>query len=803
MTSKDAFGIPMKYQRKSGGQSYFLNENIPAKKGVNGEYDIGRIVVEGNGGDIIYSNKSGFYKLTQNSKVRISMTGSDGYQSSQVVTDREQIALRGFMMTNKDLGNFELSFSFVYNGSGTDSCNVFLSGRGGKHIIARNCEGSSYKAGIKLRTPNECHISKESYNGYFPSGSVRDTTNDVFTTIQGREVFLKLCVYDVDENNIATNDKTLAVAVKIELYGGIETAEGSGEFSNLRLLHQTIDQGNWSVGADQCGNVTPDQIILWSGPIVSIGWEGLPDIDFRKLSYAEIDPTATTEIPPNLGTELPPSEEPPLQSVEEEPNDILGVRKIYQTKEGGSYFIPSLTGVINDSRFDRNEAEVTHLGNGIYQVLPGTTRMKMFSTPEANQRGEDFEGYTTYNFESLRKRGAWDNPNTDFRNMEVTIYLQHLEQANKDNDEFSLVTNSVMHDSKVQKGCGGSSYHGNIFLDGKFRFKKEQRHVDYDNKGASQKGIGNITGKTIGMKFIRYELPDNSVKLEIWADPLNKNIWDKYHEMIDKDDWGDAMTVCKALKPGAAILWGSPTVIIKCNNQKFNFSKPSVREIVSGSLIPQLPGTGGGSTGNLSRLTALWTFLWDHITDTGGQTCAGAAPPGGGTYTNRYNVSTINDDKPLSSNWSAEDNRISVGEYVNNTNSIMYQKKYTKIGFYVKKFGSPTGTLNFRSWNNNGDIVVTYGSVDISTLTTDYILYEFTKDDIASFLPNGLLQGYSVGLSISGGSSDSSNHVLVGINTSNPIDSSNSIEFQFELLSSPQLQLHSSRDCCGQFYDSP
>ncbi len=51
------------------------------------------------------------------------------------------------------------------------------------------------------------------------------------------------------------------------------------------------------------------------------------------------------------------------------------------------------------------------------------------------------------------------------------------------------------------------------------------------------------------------------------------------HEGIDLGNWGDNMKLCGAKKDGQAITWGSPIVIIKANDFKFDIYDIEIREI--------------------------------------------------------------------------------------------------------------------------------------------------------------------------------------------------------------------------------
>ncbi|HEX7274382.1 MAG TPA: hypothetical protein VF248_02095, partial [Nitrososphaeraceae archaeon] len=169
---------------------------------------------------------------------------------------------------------------------------------------------------------------------------------------------------------------------------------------------------------------------------------------------------------------------------------------------------------------------------------------------------------------------------SDWKNMEITIYVKVLSTSGG-GDEISLVSRSVRHSTNVQEGCGGSSYHNNIdFTNGKFKFKKEMWHVNYDIKPYTGITIGSTMNKWIGFKGIVYNLPDGSAKLESYVDKDNNNNWQKATEFVDKGNWGDDMTHCNARTDGAAISWGSPMVIFKSNGVTYDFKKFSVRQIV-------------------------------------------------------------------------------------------------------------------------------------------------------------------------------------------------------------------------------
>ena len=200
----------------------------------------------------------------------------------------------------------------------------------------------------------------------------------------------------------------------------------------------------------------------------------------------------------------------------------------------------------------------------------------------------------SWNFSELKKIGYWYKP-TDWKNIEVTLVFKLLDSARSKGDQhsISIVTRSISHsqlDNEYKKSddeppffCGGSSYHNNLSNDGNVRMKKEQFHIDYEwERYNPEITVGDIYNKIIGFKAIVYNVNDTAVKLETWVDTVNqgRGPYKKIHEGIDLGNWGDNMRLCGAEKEGQAITWGSPIVILKANDFKFDIYDLEIREIV-------------------------------------------------------------------------------------------------------------------------------------------------------------------------------------------------------------------------------
>jgi hypothetical protein len=321
-----------------------------------------------------------------------------------------------------------------------------------------------------------------------------------------------------------------------------------------------------------------------SGTTLDFEKYDLPDTNARYIKITvngntQNDYASITEVKVTIGNTSPPTTPTGGGGTGDDSGSASdGVKTIYPTLTGGETWFFNPTNP-NDGQFDRNGAEITKNSDGSWHLKPGTTRMLAFTKSSGLPSDEVRSSLPTYDYSRLAQTGYFYKP-TDWKNIEITIYVKVL-SASGGGDEISLVSRSVRHSTNVQEGCGGSSYHNNIdFTNGKFKFKKEMWHVNYDIKPYSGISVGSTMNKWIGFKGIVYNLPDGSVKLESYIDKDNNNNWQKATEFVDKGNWGDDMSHCNARTDGAAITWGSPMIIFKSNGVTYDFKKFSVRQIV-------------------------------------------------------------------------------------------------------------------------------------------------------------------------------------------------------------------------------
>jgi hypothetical protein len=282
----------------------------------------------------------------------------------------------------------------------------------------------------------------------------------------------------------------------------------------------------------------------------------------------------------------------------------LAIPKIYQTApDGGTYDFNKTNpnDKVQVDKTDKSNVFTQQNKDGSWRIDFGKPRIDIHTKDagilpdKVDQLNNLSNGkIQSWNFSELKDIGYWYKP-SDWKNTEVTLIFKLLDSARSKGEQhsLSLVTRSISHsqlDNEYKKNndepkyfCGGSSYHNNISNDGNVRMKKEQFHIDYEWERYDETlTVGNIYGKIIGFKGIVYNVNDTAVKLETWVDTENqgKGPYKKVHEMIDNGNWGDAMKECGAEINGQAITWGSPIVIIKANDFKFDIYDVEIREII-------------------------------------------------------------------------------------------------------------------------------------------------------------------------------------------------------------------------------
>lgn len=107
-------------------------------------------------------------------------------------------------------------------------------------------------------------------------------------------------------------------------------------------------------------------------------------------------------------------------------------------------------------------------------------------------------------------------------------------------------------------------------------------------------------------------------------------------------------------------------------------------------------------------------------------------------------------------------------EYTSNTSSLVGQSIDT-IVVYLKKVGSPTGTIQIGTFNTDLSVKQLFGTQDAASLSSSLIQYSFSLPTNQTYV---IQSGDRIGIKFAGG--DSSNYVDIGIDQNNSFDGLNS-----------------------------
>lgn len=207
---------------------------------------------------------------------------------------------------------------------------------------------------------------------------------------------------------------------------------------------------------------------------------------------------------------------------------------------------------------------------------------------------------------------------------------------------------------------------------------------------------------------------------------------------------------------------GKPYVVDAKNQriQVFNVNEP---------VAP--PPSGPPPPTTTSRVQGSLRLLWDINTVTGVGACSGSGGGGGGGGT-AFAFYTELPDGTLGNN-ALDDHRTGIYETINTDTAAMKGKRPIRIDLWLAKVGSPTGTATVlhRSAPASASYVKeTFGTIDVTTLTTTETMY--------SFGPTAGTQDFNnfnkIGIEYTGG--NASNYITVARNKPGGFDGQKSFK---------------------------
>ena len=216
----------------------------------------------------ITPNGDGSWKM-QNAQVRMEVYTSTGYDASRIVTNRDTLASRGYMLAPNDWRNIEMTGFVRVNSASLTTDNFAWYARGGHHSDPIACEGSAYKGG--LHYDGRARFEKESWHVSYRNSAYAQVTS----SLMGRWVGFKTVM-----RNVVSGGKA---AVNMELW-----LNDNADRVTWTKIYEMTDDGSFGGDASPCGASPAAMPITWGGPVATFRWDSAEDVDFRWLSVREI-----------------------------------------------------------------------------------------------------------------------------------------------------------------------------------------------------------------------------------------------------------------------------------------------------------------------------------------------------------------------------------------------------------------------------------------------------------------------------------------------------------------------------------
>lgn len=197
------------------------------------------------------------------------------------------------------------------------------------------------------------------------------------------------------------------------------------------------------------------------------------------------------------------------------------------------------------------------------------------------------------------------------------------------------------------------------------------------------------------------------------------------------------------------------------SNGLCRFKNVSIREIdptLSFDDTPNTPPPGEEPT-DTQTISGNFTFKWD-LNTVRTSACAGTGGGGGSGGTTKFYSVTPDAESSSLGVTTYYYNTTSIGEYLDNSSSIINGKTIKQADVWLKKTGTPgaTPTIKFQIYNSSGTLQYTSTTeIDPTTLTTSFAKYTFNcSTNTYAMTSNSSVAIYN------GGNTSSSNYINVG-----------------------------------------
>lgn len=227
----------------------------------------------------------------------------------------------------------------------------------------------------------------------------------------------------------------------------------------------------------------------------------------------------------------------------------------------------------------------------------------------------------------------------DWRDVEITGYFDCRMVMNS-NARIQFFARSAEIPNERQ-WCPGSFYMGELLMDGRFRWVKNQYWLSAVSKDwidATFVGLGtDLINKPLGwfgIKIVIHNIDIGGgtlgVQLQLYVDRNNNNLWTlvSQADVIDNGGWGADGVPCGG-NADQIITWGGPLATIQLiGDTGIMFNKLSVREVDVGGHFPIPAATTqsvAAATGAFQRVIGMATFRY-RVGVSVVPTCLGEVP---------------------------------------------------------------------------------------------------------------------------------------------------------------------------------
>lgn len=217
----------------------------------------------------------------------------------------------------------------------------------------------------------------------------------------------------------------------------------------------------------------------------------------------------------------------------------------------------------------------------------------------------------------------------DWRDCEMTGYFDCHNVTNTDARIQMFARSAEIGEQR--QWCPGTYYLGELAMDGRFRWCKNQYYLSSDNLEWIESSFVGLTsnlvtrnpagtGAWFGLKIVmnNEDIGDGKqgVRLYAYVDKLANNTWSliSTSDVLDRGGWGKDGEYCKGYAD-QIITWGGPLASFRFENgsQDIIFKKLSVREVdVGGEFIQPVasPLTAQAAAGAFQRVLAMSTMRY-------------------------------------------------------------------------------------------------------------------------------------------------------------------------------------------------